>query len=409
MTHLLNQIKTIAKKISTFLFQHDFTFTTLMLILSGSSIFIIYSASGHTPARVINQSRNILLALSIMILFANLSPEFIMRFAWQLYIIGIGLLITVIIFGLKKKGATRWLDIGIIMQPSEFMKIIMPIVLAWYYQLREEKIRWTDHCITLGLLMVPIILIAQQPDLGTALLITASGLFVIYFAGINLKAVWPSGILIASITIFLLFFSSTFCQTNIKWPILHNYQKHRICTLLDPTRDPLGKGFHSIQSMIAIGSGGLFGKGWRNGTQSHLEFIPEKHTDFVFSVISEEFGLFGGIFLLVLYTALIFRGLQIAEQATTCFSRLIASSLTMLFFTYTFVNIGMVSGILPIVGVPLPMISYGGTAMVTLGIASGIILSVAKQKQRLTNTTINQIHTKQNSFKKNEKRSSQAE
>lgn len=379
----------------TFLLGHDSIFAILMFILCCTGIFILYSASIDTPDRIISQTRNLVLAFLIMLFIANLPPQLMMRFALPLYLLGVGLLLTVAIFGLTKKGARRWLDLGIVViQPSELMKIAMPLVLAWYYQIREGNIRSLDHILSLVILIVPVALIAKQPDLGTALLIATGGLFVIYFSGISFRIILPLITLGILAVIILLLFGSSICHKGINWPILHDYQKHRICTLLDPTRDPLGKGFHTIQSIIAIGSGGLTGKGWLNGTQAHLEFIPEKHTDFIFSVLAEEFGLLGGVFLLFLYTLIIFRGLFISSKAQTLFTRLLASSLTMTFFTYAFVNIGMVSGILPIVGVPLPMVSYGGTSLVTLGIAAGIILSVAKQKQTIANTDVSQIIAK---------------
>jgi rod shape determining protein RodA len=231
------------------------------------------------------------------------------------------------------------------------------------------------------ILMVPVGLIAKQPDLGTAVLVFAAGLFVIYLAGLSFKLIVPvlaAGVIaVASVATF----QDKICQPQVQWPLMHDYQKHRICTLLDPTSDPLGKGFHTIQAVIAIGSGGPLGKGWLKGTQAHLDFIPEKHTDFIFAVFAEEFGLAGEIVLLVLYTALIARGLFIAANGATLFGRLLAGSLTMAFFTYAFVNVGMVSGILPVVGVPLPFMSYGGTALTTLGIAVGLIMSVARHKR----------------------------
>lgn len=383
------------KPIYTFFLGHDPIFVILIFILCCTGMLMLYSASIDVPGRISNQAKHLLFAFSIMLFIANTPPQLIMRFALPLYLLGIGLLLAVAIFGLTKKGAQRWLDLGIfVIQPSELMKIAMPLVLAWYYQIREGNVRRIDHLVSLLMLIIPLSLIAKQPDLGTALLITAGGLFVIYFAGISFKIILPLAIFTGIATSVLLVFGNTLCQSELSWPILHDYQKYRICTLLDPNRDPLGKGFHTIQSIIAIGSGGLLGKGWLHGTQTHLEFIPEKHTDFIFSVISEEFGLIGGVFLLILYTLVILRGFLIASKAQTVFTRLLASGLTMTFFTYAFVNIGMVSGILPIVGVPLPMVSYGGTALVTLGIAAGIILSIAKQRHHIANTDVSQIVTK---------------
>jgi rod shape determining protein RodA len=231
------------------------------------------------------------------------------------------------------------------------------------------------------LLLLPVGLIAKQPDLGTAMLVFASGLFVIYFAGLSFKLIAPVLVSIVIAVGAIAAFQDKICQPQVQWPLMHDYQKHRICTLLDPTSDPLGKGFHTIQAVIAIGSGGPLGKGWLKGTQAHLDFIPEKHTDFIFAVFSEEFGLVGELVLLLLYTALIARGLFIAANGATLFARLLAGSLTMAFFTYAFVNVGMVSGILPVVGVPLPFMSYGGTALTTLGIAIGLIMSVGRHKR----------------------------
>jgi rod shape determining protein RodA len=257
----------------------------------------------------------------------------------------------------------------------------MPLMLAWYFQRREGGIRWWDYLVGFLILMLPVAIIAKQPDLGTAVLVFAAGLFVIYFAGLSFKLIVPVLVAVVLMVASIGIFQDRICQPEVNWPLMHDYQKHRICTLLDPTSDPLGKGFHTIQAVIAIGSGGTFGKGWLKGTQSHLEFIPEKHTDFIFAVFSEEFGLAGGFVLLFLYMALIARGLFIAAAGATLFGRLLAGSLTMAFFTYAFVNIGMVSGILPVVGVPLPFMSYGGTALTTLGVAVGLIMSVSRQKR----------------------------
>jgi rod shape determining protein RodA len=316
-----------------------------------------------------------------MWILANVPPPTLMRFAVPLYTIGMALLIAVATFGLTRKGAKRWLNVGVVIQPSEIMKIAMPLMLAWYFQRREGGIRWWDYIVGFLILILPVAIIAKQPDLGTAVLVFAAGLFVIYFAGLSFKLIVPVLVAVVLMVASIGIFQDRICQPEVNWPLMHDYQKHRICTLLDPTSDPLGKGFHTIQAVIAIGSGGTFGKGWLKGTQSHLEFIPEKHTDFIFAVFSEEFGLAGGLVLLFLYMALIARGLFIAAAGATLFGRLLAGSLTMAFFTYAFVNIGMVSGILPVVGVPLPFMSYGGTALTTLGVAVGLIMSVSRQKR----------------------------
>jgi rod shape determining protein RodA len=353
----------------------------IVFLLLCVGIVTLYSASLDVPGRVEDQLRNIMLTFGLMWILANVPPPTLMRFAVPLYTFGMALLIAVATFGLTRKGAKRWLNVGIVIQPSEIMKIAMPLMLAWYFQRREGQVRWWDYIVGFLILVLPVAIIAKQPDLGTAVLVFAAGLFVIYFAGLSFKLIVPvlvaAVLVIASIGIF----QERICQPEVNWPLMHDYQKHRICTLLDPTSDPLGKGFHTIQAVIAIGSGGTFGKGWLKGTQAHLEFIPEKHTDFIFAVFSEEFGLAGGLVLLFLYMALIARGLFIAANGATLFGRLLAGSLTMAFFTYAFVNIGMVSGILPVVGVPLPFMSYGGTALTTLGVAIGLIMSVARQKR----------------------------
>jgi rod shape determining protein RodA len=353
----------------------------IVFLLLCVGIVTLYSASLDVPGRVEDQLRNIMLTFVLMWILANVPPPTLMRFAVPLYTIGMALLIAVATFGLTRKGAKRWLNVGVVIQPSEIMKIAMPLMLAWYFQRREGGIRWWDYIVGFLILVLPVALIAKQPDLGTAVLVFAAGIFVIYFAGLSFKLIVP--ILVAAVLVVASIgvFQERICQPEVNWPLMHDYQKHRICTLLDPTSDPLGKGFHTIQAVIAIGSGGTFGKGWLKGTQAHLEFIPEKHTDFIFAVFSEEFGLMGGLVLLFLYMSLIARGLYIAANGATLFGRLLAGSLTMAFFTYAFVNIGMVSGILPVVGVPLPFMSYGGTALTTLGVAVGLIMSVSRQKR----------------------------
>jgi rod shape determining protein RodA len=298
-----------------------------------------------------------------------------------IYGIGVALLIAVAVFGLIKKGARRWLNIGLVIQPSEIMKIAMPLMLAWYFQKREGIQKSWDYGVAAIILGIPVLLIARQPDLGTSLLVFAAGMYVIILAGLPWKWILPFiGVAVLGI-ILIVIFGNTICAHDVVWPFVHNYQKYRVCTLLDPTSDPLGKGFHTIQSMIAIGSGGFFGKGWFQGTQAHLEFIPEKHTDFVFAVFSEEFGLLGNLVLIALFFALVKRGLAISASAPNLFTRLLGASVTMIFFTYAFVNIGMVSGLLPVVGVPLPFISYGGTALVTLGFGAGILMSIHRHRR----------------------------
>jgi len=293
----------------------------------------------------------------------------------------VALLIAVALFGLTKKGARRWLNVGIVIQPSEILKIAMPLMLAWWFQKREGQLRSLDFAVATALLVVPVGLIAKQPDLGTSILVLAAGLYVIFFAGLRWIWILPPLVLGLVGVVLLVWFEPTLCAEGFRWPLLREYQQQRVCTLLDPGRDPLGKGFHIIQGMIAIGSGGIFGKGFMQGTQTHLDFIPERTTDFIFAAYGEEFGLFGNLLLIAGFVMLVLRGLAIALEGPTLFARLLAGSVTLIFFTYAFVNMGMVSGILPVVGVPLPFISYGGTAMVTLGLGVGILMSIARSKQ----------------------------
>jgi rod shape determining protein RodA len=283
---------------------------------------------------------------------------------------------------MTKKGATRWLDLKVVViQPSEILKIAMPLVLAWWFQRREGQLRPMDFLVAFVLLGIPVGLIVKQPDLGTAILVLAAGLYVMFFAGLSWKLIAPVLVIAAVGVTAIVWSQDRICEPDVVWPLLRDYQKHRVCTLLDPTTDPLGKGFHIIQGMIAIGSGGVTGKGFMNGTQTHLEFIPERTTDFIFAAFGEEFGLTGCIALLLGFVFLIFRGLVIAAEAPTLFSRLLAGAVTLSFFTYAMVNMGMVSGILPVVGIPLPFISYGGTAMVTLGLGLGMLMSIAKSRR----------------------------
>jgi len=371
----------VVSLIRTALTGFDKPLALIVFLLFATGIVALYSAAIDMPGRVEDQLRNILLSYAVMMVIAYMPTQLLMRIAVPLYTVGVALLIAVAMFGLIRKGARRWLNVGMVIQPSEIMKISMPLMLAWYFQKREGVVKWFDFIVALVMLGIPVGLIAKQPDLGTALLVLAAGLYVIYFAGLTWKIILPLlGIGVVAITL-LITYESQICAPGVNWPVLHDYQQHRVCTLLDPTTDPLGKGFHTIQSIIAIGSGGVTGKGWLKGTQTHLEFIPEKHTDFIFAVFSEEFGLIGNAVLLVLYLMLIFRGLYIAANAPTLFSRLLAGSITLIFFTYAFVNMGMVSGILPVVGVPLPLLSYGGTALVTLGMGIGILMSISRQKR----------------------------
>ena len=352
-----------------------------VFLLACAGLLIMYSSGYDHGTRFADHGRNMAIAGTIMFVVAQVPPQRLMLFAVPLYVAGVALLVAVLVFGITKKGARRWLNVGIVIQPSEILKIAMPLMLAWWFQKREGQLRPFDFIAGLVLLAVPVGLIMKQPDLGTALLVMAAGLAVIFFAGLSWKLILPPVLLAVAGTFLIVWFEPQLCADGMRWPVLHDYQQQRICTLLDPTRDPLGKGFHIIQGMIAIGSGGLFGKGFMAGTQTHLEFIPERTTDFIFAAFSEEFGLLGNVLLITGFFFLIVRGLAIAIDAPTLFSRLLAGALTMIFFTYAFVNMGMVSGILPVVGVPLPFISYGGTAMVTLGLAIGMLMSIAKAKR----------------------------
>ena len=353
----------------------------ILLGLAAVGFFTFLSSSQNTPVQIADELRNLALSFIVMWLVSRIPPKWLEMGAVWIYGLGVALLIAVAAFGLIKKGARRWLNIGIVIQPSEVMKIAMPLMLAWYFQKREGIQKSWDYGVAAIILAIPVFLIARQPDLGTALLVFAAGLYVIILAGLPWKWILPFvGLAVVGILLIIIF-GSTICAHDVVWPFVHDYQKHRVCTLLDPTSDPLGKGFHTIQSMIAIGSGGFFGKGWFQGTQAHLEFIPEKHTDFVFAVFSEEFGLLGNLVLLALFFALIKRGLAISASAPNLFTRLLGASVTLIFFTYAFVNIGMVSGLLPVVGVPLPFISYGGTALVTLGFGAGILMSIHRHRR----------------------------
>ncbi len=348
--------------------------------MCGIGLINMYSVGFDNGSRFFDQLRNVMLAATVMFVVAQVPPQRLMTLAVPLYTVGVALLIATAIFGITKKGATRWLNLGIVIQPSEILKMAMPLTLAWWFQRREGQLRGLDFLAAGGLLLLPVGLILKQPDLGTAMLVLSGGLYVIFFAGLNWRLIVPV-LLTGLVGISLIVgYQDHLCQPDVSWPGMHGYQKTRVCTLLDPTKDPLGKGFHIIQGMIAIGSGGVTGKGFMQGTQTHLEFIPERTTDFAFAAYAEEHGLIGFLVLLLGFMALIFRGLVIASQAPTLFSRLLAGSLSLSFFTYAFVNMGMVSGILPVVGVPLPFISYGGTAMIMLGLAMGMLMSIAKSR-----------------------------
>jgi rod shape determining protein RodA len=360
----------------------DGTLMLIAVLILALGLFTLYSAAYENPARMQAQLVNIGVAFVAMWIASQVPPQSLMRFAVPIYAVGLVLLVGVALFGEVVNGARRWLHVGVVrFQPSEIMKIAMPLMLAWFFQRREATLKVRDYVVAGLMLAVPALLIARQPDLGTALLVLAAGFYVIFLAGLSWRLIVPIAVLGGIGLVALIAFESQICQPDVVWPGIKAYQKGRVCTLLDPTTDPLGRGFHIIQATIAVGSGGLVGKGWLQGTQTHLEFIPERTTDFIFAVFSEEFGLAGNAVLLVLYFALLARGFVIAAGAPTFFARLLAGAITLIFFTYAFVNMGMVSGILPVVGVPLPLVSYGGTALVTLFLGLGILMSIQKHRK----------------------------
>jgi len=332
------------------------------------SLILIYSASGSNTDRVLGQLVNIIVAFAALWLVANMPLHYLIRSAVPIYMLGLVLLFGVAMFGEINNGARRWLNLGVAtVQPSELMKIAVPLMMAWYFERHEATLALRNYFFATLLLVVPATLILRQPDLGTALLISASGFYVLFLAGLNWKII--VGLLVTALG-----------SAPFLWHVMHDYQRQRIVMLLDPSQDPLGKGYHTIQGMIAVGSGGILGKGYMNGTQTHLEFLPERTTDFIFAVYSEEFGLFGNLILLAIYMFILWRGFVITANASTYFTRLMAGSITLTFFTYTFVNMGMVTGILPVVGVPLPLLSYGGTSMLTLYLGFGMLMSIQSHK-----------------------------
>ena len=360
----------------------DWPLLLITLALIAISMLTMASAAADFPARTEAHARNLLLSLGLMWLVARIPVPWLSQSALPLYVLGLILLIAVALFGDVSKGARRWLHLGVVrIQPSEIMKIAMPLMLAWFFAQREGQFRAGDFGWAALLLFVPLLLIIRQPDLGTGILVFAAGGFVLFMAGFSYRLIVPV-IATAAIGLVLLWiFGSDWCAPEVHWFVLHDYQKQRVCTLLDPSRDPLGKGFHILQSMIAVGSGGLWGKGWFEGTQTHLEFIPERTTDFIFAVFGEEWGLLGNLLLVVVYAAMILRGLAIARRASTLFERLASAALILMIFTYAFVNMGMVTGLLPVVGVPLPLMSYGGTAAVTIGLGLGMVHAAARQRR----------------------------
>jgi len=351
-------------------FHIDLPLLVGILLLSAMGMVVLYSAGGQDIALINRQVIRLSLALIIMIIIAQINPATLKFWAPWLFAIGLTMLIAVLLFGEVGKGAQRWLNLGFFrFQPSELMKIAVPVMTAWYLAEAALPPRGSRLLFAAIIVIVPTLLIAKQPDLGTSLLIASSGIFVLLLSGLRTKLIVSVLALVAA-------------SAPIFWNyLLHGYQRQRILTFLNPESDPLGSGYHIIQSTIAIGSGGLYGKGWLNGTQSHLDFLPERSTDFIFAVFSEEFGFLGILLLLAVYIAIITRGIMIAVNAQDSFSRLVAGSITLTFFVYVFVNIGMVSGILPVVGVPLPLISYGGTSMVTIMAAFGILMSIQTHRK----------------------------
>jgi rod shape determining protein RodA len=341
----------------------------LVLLLLGISLAVVASASGQSPARITGHLINMGLALALMVVIANVPPHILSKAGPPLFVMGVVLLVGVALFGEIRNGARRWLNLGVMaFQPSELLKLALPLMMAWYFQRNAAMLSARHYLVAGMLLLVPFLLILRQPDLGTAIMIGASGFYLLFFAGLPWKAIL-GGVALGAASL------------PVVWGLMHDYQQRRVLTLLDPSADPLGAGYHIIQSTIAIGSGGLFGKGWMNGTQSQLDFIPERTTDFIYAVFGEEFGYLGAILLLGLYLAIVARGFVIAARAPTLFGRLMAATLSLNLFTYAFVNIGMVSGILPVVGVPLPLMSYGGTALISLLLGVGILMSVATHRQ----------------------------
>jgi rod shape determining protein RodA len=371
-------MKVLLKVLSRMVTAFDWPLMIVLLLLGATGLLVMHSAVGGTDWRYADHLRNLMIALGVMWIVAMVPFQYILKLAVPFYIVGVVLLFGVEFFGSTTKGATRWLNLGFArIQPSEMLKIAVPLMLAWYFHQRESSLKFYDFFAAGALLIVPFLLIVKQPDLGTALLVFGAGFCVIYFAGLSFKLLAPIMVVVLVGMGGILAFQDDLCKEETDWVVLHTYQKNRVCTLLDPSSDPLGKGFHTIQSTIAVGSGGVYGKGYMSGTQTHLDFIPERTTDFIFAVFAEEFGLYGGVTLLILYLLLVFRGLAIAIRAPTHASRLLAGALTMVLFVYVFVNIGMVTGLLPVVGVPLPLLSYGGTALLTVGIACGILMSIS--------------------------------
>ena len=350
----------------------DLQLLLFLLLLAGAGLFILYSASAQNMRTIELQAGHFIFAFGIMFLIAQISPSSLQRFAPWLYTFALTLLVAVLIVGHIGKGGQRWLNAGLLhFQPAELMKVAMPLILAWYYHQTQLPIHLKSVLTALPIILIPAILVAKQPDLGTAILIFISGTSVLFLAGLSFKDI--------AVAITTLIISIPF-----GWFLLHDYQRQRVMTFLNPEQDPLGTGYHIIQSKIAIGSGGLFGKGWLNGTQSNLHFLPEHSTDFIFAVFGEEFGFAGSILLITLYIFIVIRGMYITIHAQDTFSRLVAGSITFTFFASFFINMGMVTGIVPVVGIPLPLVSYGGSSLVTMMASFGILMSIQTHRKLVT-------------------------
>lgn len=353
------------------IFHVDAALLFALVALSTLGLFVLYSSAGGDEQLLMRQIVRLGLAFGTLAIIAQLRPQWLQRWTPWLYGIGLLLLLAVLVVGDVGKGAQRWLDLGFVrFQPSEMMKLAVPMMVAWYLSDKRLPPGGWRLLVAGALIIAPVILIAKQPDLGTSLLIGSAGFFALFLAGLSWRLLGGLGLLAAA-------------TTPVLWHFMHDYQRQRVITFLDPEQDPLGAGYHIIQSKIAIGSGGLFGKGWLNGTQAHLEFLPERSTDFIFAVLGEEFGLVGIAALLLIYSFIIVRSLYIATQAQDTYGRLLGGSLAMTFFVYIIVNTGMVTGLLPVVGLPLPMVSYGGTSMVTLMAGFGILMSIHTHRKLL--------------------------
>lgn len=350
----------------------DVTLLSFLSLLGLAGLVILFSASGQNWYVIEIQLAHFVFAFSVMFLVAQISPNSLQRSAPWLYTLGLIMLVVVLIVGHIGKGGQRWLNFGVIhFQPAELMKLAIPLFLAWYYHKLTLPLNFKATALSLPIILLPALLTAKQPDLGTAILLMIAGVSVLFLAGLSARIIFYASVLLAAIAPFA-------------WYLLYDYQRQRVLTFLNPERDPLGKGYHIIQSKIAIGSGGIFGKGWLHGTQSNLHFLPEHTTDFIFAVCGEEFGLLGSVILIVLYMLVVFRGLYITINAQDTFSRLVAGSITITFFVSFFINMGMVSGILPVVGIPLPLVSYGGSSMVTLMASFGILMSIQTHRKLVT-------------------------